>query len=100
MTDGRLLRFEEVAQRLSISYNRARVLILYDKLIPYVTVGARGIRVREEELEKYIASLSKKEESGSKGNVSKGSQDTRELYRGRGIPVTDSGRDKPPLKEE
>ena len=49
-----LLRLEEVATKLGISYTAARVIVLTDKLIPYITVGARGVRVEEAELEKYM----------------------------------------------
>ena len=80
MPDGILLTLEDIAHNLSISYNQARKLVLFQKAIPYVKVGARGIRVKEEELDKYIKSLSTKEE------VTGISQDdTREPYVGRQI---------------
>ena len=61
MTPGRPLRLEEVASRLGISYFAARLLILDQKKIPYFTVGARGIRIDELELDRYIESLKTKE---------------------------------------
>jgi excisionase family DNA binding protein len=48
-----LLRLEEVANRLGISYQLARALVL-DGAMPSVKVGPRGVRVHEEELQKYI----------------------------------------------
>lgn len=79
MANQQLLRLEEVARRLSISYTKARILVLYDESIPYVKVGARGIRIREEDLEKYIANLEYKQEAPSEV------VDTREAYEGRKI---------------
>lgn len=49
-----LLRLEEVASRLGMSYTQTRILVL-EGTIPMIKVGARGIRVEEAELEKYIA---------------------------------------------
>lgn len=54
-----LLKLEEVAARLGIGNGAARILVL-EGTIPMVKVGPRGIRVEEEELERYIAT--KKEE--------------------------------------
>lgn len=79
MPNGILLTLENVAHKLSISYNQARKLVLFQKAMPYVKVGARGIRVKEEELDKYIASLERKEE------VTGETVDTREAYEGRGV---------------
>lgn len=73
-----LLRLEEVATQLGISYTQARVLVLYDNTIPYVTVGVRGIRVEEKALEKYLEKL-RKTPSGSE------EMPTREPYKGREI---------------
>ena len=59
---GKLLRLEEVAARLKISYFKARNLILrHGSPLPYITVGSRGIRVDEAELEKYIQGLKQTE---------------------------------------
>ena len=60
MAPGRPLRLEEVATRLGISYFATRLLILDQKAIPYFTVGARGIRIDEDELEKYLEKLKAK----------------------------------------
>ena len=49
-----LLRLEEVATRLGISYTAARAMTV-EGVIPSFKVGERGIRVESEELEKYIA---------------------------------------------
>ena len=54
---GQLLRMEDVASRLGISYHQARTIIVVDDKIPYIKVGARGIRIQEEDLDKYIKSL-------------------------------------------
>lgn len=95
-----LLRLEELAIRLGISYTQARVLVLYDEVIPHVTVGARGIRVKEDELEKYIAGLEKK--GGVNGNQDSGEYpDTRRPFEGRRVLPADSGRDRAPgIKQE
>ena len=79
MADIRLLRMEEVAQRLGISYTAVRALILYDNAIPYLKVGSRGIRVREEDFEAYIKSLEHKDKTASEEAPS------REAYKGRKV---------------
>ena len=56
MSKSRQLRLEEVASRLGISYFATRDLIKEGK-ISSITVGARGVRVDEEALEKYLKSL-------------------------------------------
>lgn len=81
MPDGILLTLEDVAHKLRISYNQTRKLVLFQKAIPYVKVGARGIRVRETDLENYIAKLEKVGEE--KATESQG--DIREPYVGRQI---------------
>ena len=51
-----LLRMEDVASRLGISYHQARALIIVEGKIPHMKVGARGIRVDATHLEEYIKS--------------------------------------------
>ena len=83
-----MLRLEEVAARLAISYTQARMLVLYDEKIPYFKVGSRGIRVKAEDLEKYITSTEQKKEeatSGTKDIPTGGLKDTREPYLGHQI---------------
>ena len=60
-----LLRLEEVATRLGISYTQARIMVYDGKLVSR-KVGTRGIRVEEEELKRYIASLPSVAEKGEK----------------------------------
>jgi excisionase family DNA binding protein len=99
MPDIRLLRLEEVAHRLGISYTQARMLILYEEEIPHFKVGARGIRVKEEDFEAYIAKQEQKKEeekSGSEADTSGEPQDIREPYRGTGVLSEHPGRDEPP----
>lgn len=91
----RLLRLEEVATRLGMSYTQVRMLVLYNQAIPYSKVGSRGIRVKESELEKYINKLEeKRKENGSARDKAGG--DTRRPYEGRRVLPGDTGRDKPP----
>ena len=73
MAEDSFIRLEEVAVRLNISYTQARMLVLYEKKIPYITVGARGKRVKESDLRTYIAKLEGK------------SEDTKQPYKGRRI---------------
>jgi len=83
MPEIKILTLQEVATRLGISYAAARSLILYDNAIPYFKVGSRGIRVKAEDLEKYITSTEqKKEEAPSKD---KSATPTKEAYEGRGV---------------
>lgn len=93
-----LLRLEEVAHILKISHTQARSLVLYEEKIPHVTVGVRGIRVKEGDLKAYIASLEKKggDTSGSQGNKAGGVKDTREPYGGSEVLSGNKGRDRPP----
>ena len=53
---GNILKIEDVAATLRISYMKARSLIL-DGEIPHYRVGARGIRVDSEVLDKYIQTM-------------------------------------------
>lgn len=89
MSNSKLLRLEEVAHRLGISYTQARMLVLYDEKIPCFKVGARGVRVKEEDLEAYIAKQQIKEgkEGGSERDA--GDKNTREPYEGRRILPAD-----------
>jgi len=101
MPDERLLRMEEVAARLGISYHHVRMLVLYDKSIPHFRVGSRGIRIKEEDLNTYIAKLENKKEkeeqiSGSQDDTVGGVEDTREPYTGRNVLQANQRRDKPP----
>jgi excisionase family DNA binding protein len=48
------LTLEDVASRLGISYNQVRAL-LADGEIPYFRVGKRGIRIKEADLQAYLA---------------------------------------------
>ncbi len=74
-----LLALKDVARRLNISYPAARMLVLYDEKLPYFKVGSRGIRVKEEDLENYIA------KQGQKGKEEVPGSEARETYEGRGI---------------
>ena len=56
---GQLLRMEDIASRLGISYHQARTIIVVEEKIPYVKVGARGIRIDEDAFEKYLEELKK-----------------------------------------
>lgn len=87
-----MLSLDDVAKRLNISYQAARMLVLYEEAIPYFKVGSRGTRVREEDLEAYIAKQGKEveEEAPEEG------QGSREPYLGSGILPGDTRRDKPP----
>jgi excisionase family DNA binding protein len=51
--DGRLLRLDEVAQRLSISKSMAWKLVAYGQLRS-VKIG-RAVRVRPADIEEYLA---------------------------------------------
>ena len=51
--DGRLLRLEEVAQRLSISKSMAWKLVAFGQ-IRSIRIG-RAVRVRPADLEEYVA---------------------------------------------
>lgn len=73
-----ILTLEEVAHRLSISYTAVRELILHDEAIPHFRVGSRGVRVKEEDLNAYIAKI---EQNQEKEEV----PDTRKVYEGRQI---------------
>jgi len=53
---GNLLRIEEAAVRLSMSYGQLRYLMDQGK-IKATKVGARSIRIDEDELERYLAEL-------------------------------------------
>ena len=92
-----LLRLEEVASRLGISYTAVRELVLHSEAISYFRVGSRGVRVKEDDLEAYIVKIQVKEEipSGSTDDRSGKPQDTRETYTGRGVLQGNPGRDKP-----
>ena len=81
--DIKILTLHEVAHKLGISYTQARVLILYDEKIPYFKVGSRGIRVKAEDLEKYITSTEQKKEETPSGD--KSATPTKEAYEGRGV---------------
>ncbi len=59
-----LLRLEDVAVRLGMSYNQIRALVVQGT-IPSIKVSSRSIRVEEAELNKYIAKM--KEESRVQG---------------------------------
>ena len=87
-----LLRLEEVAQQLGISYTQARVLVLHDEKIPHVTIGARGVRVDAEDLKKYVEGLQKEGKSGS--TDVREDRDTREPYTGRRVLPDNTGGDK------
>jgi len=76
------LRLEEVAMRLRISYTQARMLVLYDEAIPHFRIGARGIRIREADLEAYIAGRAVK---GEEATESSSQSTTKEPYVGRQI---------------
>jgi excisionase family DNA binding protein len=52
-SDGRLLRLDEVAQRLSISKSMAWKLVAFGQLRS-VRIG-RAVRIRPRDLEEYIA---------------------------------------------
>jgi len=96
--DIKILTLQEVAHKLGISYTQARVLILYDEKIPYFKVGSRGIRVKAEDLEKYITSTEQKKEeatSGSKDISTTRYPDTRQPYGGRGVLSGDTGGNLP-----
>lgn len=85
MPDGRLLKLEEVAYKLGVSYMKARQLVLYDEAIPHQKVGARGIRVREADLEAYMTKMQGREEAQSGSKRDTGDKDRREPYTGRQI---------------
>ena len=53
VTDRRLLRIEDVADRLAVSRSMAWKLIAYGQL-PSVRIG-RAVRVRPADLEAYVA---------------------------------------------
>ncbi len=53
-TDRRLLRIEDIAERLAVSRSMAWKLVAYGQ-IPSVRIG-RAVRVRPADLEAYIAS--------------------------------------------
>lgn len=84
-SNDKLMRLEEVAAYLGISYTAARVLILYDNVMPHVTVGARGKRVKESELKAYLKRLEEGKKHGDDtGNSgSTGHIDTRRPFKGR-----------------
>jgi len=63
---GELLRMEEVASILQVSYMQARQLIVVEKVIPSCRVGSRGIRVDHNDLDKYIAKIKKEAKSGTR----------------------------------
>ena len=81
MEDDRLLRLEEVAQRIAYYYNRTRELIIGNGIIQYTRIGTRGIRVRKSDLDAYIASMGhdKPEKEGAERKL----VDKRELFKGR-----------------
>ena len=81
MEDDRLLRLEEVAQRLAYSYNRTRELIIGKGIIPYTRIGARGIRVRKSDLDAFIANMGY--DKPVKEEAERKLVDKRELFKGR-----------------
>ena len=100
MAEVKLIRLEEVAHALGISHTAVRTLVLYENKIPHVTVGARGIRVKEEDLRKYVESLGTQggKDSGSQGSAR--DKDNRRPYEGRGVLPEDNRRDRPPTAIE
>lgn len=97
-----MLRLEEVAKRLGISYPAVRMLVLYEEAIPHISIGARGIRVREADLDSYIKSQEEKEGKTSGNQSDREHPDIREPYGGRQLLQGDKQRDKPPgtVKED
>ena len=81
MEDERLLRLEEVAHRLAYSYPQMRKLIIGQGIIPYIKVGARGIRVKKSDLDAYIASMG--HDKPIKEEAERKPVDKREPFMGR-----------------
>jgi len=54
------------------------MLVLYDEKIPFFKVGSRGVRVKLEDLEAYIAKCQVKQSPTEP-------IDAREAYRGRNV---------------
>jgi len=86
-SNTKLLRLEEVAYRLGISYTAVRELVLHSNAMKHFKVGSRGVRIRETDLENYIAKLEQGKEKAAESQ-----EDTREVYEGRGILSKEEGK--------
>lgn len=108
MANNRLLKLDEVAKRLGISPLEARILVIKKGAMHYTKVGKLSLRVKESDLETYMAGLKPKESTKEakpaphteEGDAKDTQPDAREPYSGNQLLTEAKGRTEPPGAQE
>ena len=97
MANNRLLKLDEVAKRLGISLLEARILVIKKGAMHYTKVGKLSLRVKESDLETYMAGLKPKEAKPTPpADATEPLPDAKEPYAGNQLLTETKGRTGPP----